>query len=138
MQGEKHPNNSDEVEPDLNGIETAPEVMPSSDRDDSVDSQQYSDEFAKKISQAERLRSQADAERTRAITELIKPSAQQAFNFMRYYCGGVFILLILDGFSFFGFSLPDNALNFLVGSTATTVIGLVGMVLTGVFLGVKR
>lgn len=47
-------------------------------------------------------------------------------------------MLLMHGCQFSGFKLPDDVLKFLVGSTATTVIGLVGMVLTGIFVGARR
>lgn len=77
----------------------------------------------------------------RLLDELIKPFATRSFLFMSIYCGTVGAILILHGFkaSLFSlkseFSLPETVLNYLVGSTAVTVIGLVGMVLTGVFVG---
>ncbi|MBC6438062.1 MAG: hypothetical protein GDA52_07970 [Rhodobacteraceae bacterium] len=85
------------------------------------------------------LRDQTHAETTRTLNDLIKPFAEKAFWFMCAYCGAVFALLLLHGFGVvLGFSLPDSALDLLVGSTAVTVIGLVGMVLTGIFVGARR
>jgi hypothetical protein len=72
------------------------------------------------------------------LDELIEPYAKKAFAFMCIYCGVVALLLVLHGFTGCPFELPEAALNFLVGSTATTVIGLVGMVLTGIFVGARR
>lgn len=72
------------------------------------------------------------------LNRLIEPSATKAFSFMRMYSGAVGVLLVLSGFSVFGFSLPEQVLVYLVGSTAATVIGLVGMVLTGVFIGARK
>lgn len=71
------------------------------------------------------------------LDDLIKPSASNAFKFMVAYCGFVGAVLILSGFRLWGFSLGDHVLETLVGSTAVTVIGLVGMVLTGVFVGAR-
>jgi hypothetical protein len=53
------------------------------------------------------------------------------------YCGVVGALIALNGFLDIRFSLPESVMQFLVGSTATTVIGLVGMVLTGIFVGAR-
>ena len=72
------------------------------------------------------------------LNQLIEPSARKSFNFMACYSGGVGVLLVLSGFKIFGFSLSEQVLSFLVGSTAVTVIGLVGMVLTGVFVGARK
>ena len=75
------------------------------------------------------------ANKTRTILdELILPFAKKTFYFMCCYCGVVGFFLFLHGFGL-DFKLPDSVLDFLVGSTAVTVIGLVGMVLTGVFVG---
>jgi uncharacterized membrane protein len=54
------------------------------------------------------------------------------------YAGIVGVLLVLHGFKGIAFELQESVLNFLVGSTAATVIGLVGMVLTGIFVGARR
>ncbi len=75
------------------------------------------------------------------LDALIKPYAGKAYWFMCVYCGTVALILMLAGFkNVYGnsFSLGDRVLEFLVGSTATTVIGLVGMVLTGIFVGARK
>lgn len=69
------------------------------------------------------------------LDELIKPFAERAFWFMCSYCGFAAVVLVAHGFHILNFNLPDQVLGYLVGSTAVTVIGLVGMVLTGVFVG---
>ena len=82
-----------------------------------------------------RVSSQND---TRAeLNTLIKPYAKKAFWFMVAYCVVVVVIICLQGFHT-GFSLPDSVLATLVGATAANAIGLVGMVLTGVFLGGPR
>lgn len=72
------------------------------------------------------------------LNKLIEPLANRAFTFMCCYSGGVLGLLLLSGSHFKDFLLPDQVQSFLVGSTAVTVIGLVGMVLTGVFVGARK
>lgn len=72
------------------------------------------------------------------LDELIEPMANRSFWFMCIYCFVVAVMLALDGFEQVAFNLPDSVLEFLVGSTAATVIGLVGMVLTGIFIGARR
>lgn len=69
---------------------------------------------------------------------LIGPYATKTFRFMCIYCGVVGALLAFHGFNFCDFNLSDGVLQILVGSTATTVIGLVGMVLTGIFVGARK
>ena len=57
---------------------------------------------------------------------------------MCVYCGFAGIVLLLSGFQLLGFSIPEGVQQLLIGTTATTVIGLVGMVLTGVFVGARK
>ena len=57
---------------------------------------------------------------------------------MVYYCLFAGEVLVVDGVHLRGFDLPKEVLQVLVGSTAATVIGLVGMVLTGVFVGARK
>mgnify|MGYP001141673154 FL=1 len=77
--------------------------------------------------------------RTKDILDgLIEPYAGRAFNFMRVYSGFVGSVLLLDSFNISGFEMDPTVQAYLVGSTAVTVIGLVGMVLTGVFVGARK
>lgn len=69
------------------------------------------------------------------LNKLIVPYARGAFIFMCVYCSAVFALLIAG---LVGHNLPEKVLEILVGSTAATVVGLVGMVLTGIFVGARR
>jgi hypothetical protein len=72
------------------------------------------------------------------LDKLIAPSANKAFRYMSAYSAGSFALLVLDGSQWRGFNLDEGVLELLVGSTAVTVLGLVGMVLTGIFVGARR
>lgn len=77
--------------------------------------------------------------RTKGILDgLIEPYAGRAFNFMCVYSGFVGSVLLLDSFNISGFEMDPTVQAYLVGSTAVTVIGLVGMVLTGVFVGARK
>ena len=77
--------------------------------------------------------------RTKDILDgLIEPYAGRAFNFMCVYSGFVESVLLLDSFNISGFEMDPTVQAYLVGSTAVTVIGLVGMVLTGVFVGARK
>lgn len=69
---------------------------------------------------------------------LIEPFANKTFLFMCAYCGFVGIVLLMNSFNCFRRSISDGVLQILVGSTAATVIGLVGMVLTGIFVGARK
>ena len=51
------------------------------------------------------------------------------------YCAYVGTILVAQ---LAGYKLPDAVLEVLVGSTAVTVIGLVGMVLTGIVVGARH
>ena len=69
---------------------------------------------------------------------LIEPYAGRAFNLMCVFSGFVGSVLLLDSFNISGFEMDPTVQAYLVGSTAVTVIGLVGMVLTGVFVGARK
>ncbi|MCZ4351990.1 hypothetical protein O4H61_05635 [Roseovarius aestuarii] len=69
---------------------------------------------------------------------LIEPYALKSFRFMWIYCGFVGVVLLLDSFKICGFNMDPTVQAYLVGSTAVTVIGLVGMVLTGIFVGARK
>lgn len=72
------------------------------------------------------------------LDALITPYAHRTFVFMCIYCGVVALLLILSGWQSSGFHLDDGVLKVLTGSTGVTVLGLVGMVLTGIFVGARK
>ncbi len=69
---------------------------------------------------------------------LIEPYARKTFIFMCVYCGFVGLVLVLDSTKISGFEMDPTVQAYLVGSTAVTVIGLVGMVLTGIFVGARK
>jgi hypothetical protein len=69
------------------------------------------------------------------LDKLIEPYALRTYVFMCSYCGFVGVTLV---FGLCGHLLPTSVLQILVGSTAVTVIGLVGMVLTGIFVGARQ
>jgi hypothetical protein len=75
---------------------------------------------------------------TEILDDLIEPYAFKTFWFMCSYCAFVALALCAHGWGWGSFKLPDSVLDFLVGSTAVTVIGLVGMVLTGIFVGARQ
>ena len=72
------------------------------------------------------------------LDNMLEPSARKAFNYMVVYSGAVGLILLMNGFGCFVNVLDAEVLKFLVGSTAVTVIGLVGMVLTGIFIGARK
>lgn len=78
---------------------------------------------------------------TEELNKLIAPYAGKAFWFMCSYSAVVALFLACSGAEFWQFEhfrLDTSVLEFLVGSTAVTVIGLVGMVLTGIFVGARK
>ncbi len=108
-----------------------------------VSSGAYQEAFVRLSEENESLKQELDATKKTVRTiqildELIEPYAKKSFWFMCAYCGTVGAILLTDGCQSSGFKLPESVLRFLVGSTATTVIGLVGMVLTGIFVGARR
>jgi hypothetical protein len=97
---------------------------------------QISDEKAKLQIEYDRLKSANRA--SEILDELIEPFANKTFIFMCAYCGFVGIVLLMNAFNCFKNPMSDAVLQILVGSTAATVIGLVGMVLTGIFVGARH
>lgn len=74
--------------------------------------------------------------------ELRKSYASKILNFLFLYSAIVGVLLVFSRLTFIpiehggyrvSFELPETVLNFLVGSTATAAIGLVGFVARGLF-----
>jgi hypothetical protein len=77
-------------------------------------------------------------ETSKILDGLLTPYANRSFIFMCCYCGVVAFLIVASGWKLGGFDLPSGVLQVLTGSTAVTVIGLVGMVLTGIFVGARK
>lgn len=75
----------------------------------------------------------AQIEYLRSTKELREGYARKTFAFLWAWSTGIFVVLILSGFSFFGFGLPKTALYILVGSTTVSAIGLVALVGQGLF-----
>ena len=136
---------SDQFQPDLADIDSAPESLytyvpelysvTTPDASLQEDLRRLSDQISAKDDLIIELRRKL-ATKT-ILDSLLEPMSKRSFSFMYYYCGGVGLIMLLHGFHFH-FALPDSVLNFLAGSTAVTVIGLVGMVLTGIFVGARK
>ncbi len=108
-----------------------------------ADLEQLRARFNEVVADNERLQQDFDALKRNKSTiaeldKLIGPSAKNAFRYMSAYSLGSFALLLLDGSRYGGFDLDESVLDLLVGSTAVTVLGLVGMVLTGIFVGARK
>ena len=132
----------------LSDIDSAPTKLPSA-AEQTYSAQQFDDllnrvrELAdendelRETNKQLRIRKEAAEE----LNKLIGPYAAKAYYFMCGYSTIVASFLFLSGANFWGldkFNLANGVLEFLVGSTAVTVIGLVGMVLTGVFVGARK
>lgn len=127
----------------VDDIDSAPDDTTSGEGDTPVSVEDYQRALASVGEEKDALKAELEQTKKRVRTieildKLIEPYAKRAFIFMCVYCGVVAALLVLHGFTGIPFTLPESALQFLVGSTATTVIGLVGMVLTGIFVGARR
>lgn len=69
---------------------------------------------------------------------LLAPYTNRVFRFVVGYCSIVGVMLLLAAWkSVTGFELSDAILGIIAGSTAVSVIGLIGMVITGLF-GISR
>lgn len=69
---------------------------------------------------------------------LRKGYATKVYRYLVGYSVFVGALLLLSGFKICGFELGDSVLNFLVGSTAASAIGLVFSVTNGLFSGLEK
>lgn len=129
----------------IDDIENAPSILParSNELELDVDVDTLWERLSSVAEENARLQQElSDLRRgtstIRELDGLIKPSAKNAFRYMSCYSLGSFVLLVLDGSGWGGFNLDESVLDLLVGSTAVTVLGLVGMVLTGIFVGARR
>jgi hypothetical protein len=71
------------------------------------------------------------------IHNLMTPYANKVFWFLCAYGLACLTLLLLDGFHTWGFDSPDSVMQVVVGSTAVSAIGLVGLVIKGMFEALK-
>lgn len=117
----------------------APEMGPVSPKDYSTLLERFTAVSDENVNLKAEISTLTGRVRTAEILDaLIKPYASKAFWFMCAYCAFVGALLLASGGKWFGFGLPEEVLKIMVGSTAVTVIGLVGMVLTGIFVGARK
>lgn len=73
-----------------------------------------------------------------ARAQMLEHYSDNVFVFVVCYCAAVGIMLALAGFGkITGFVLSDAILGIRAGSTAVSVIGLIGMVVSGLFGGAK-
>jgi len=130
--------------PNVSDIDKAPVNLPRSQGPVPFDQyEQLSEKFTQVTTTNEELRTEIAqlkrANRTTAkLDKLIEPYALRTFVFMCCYCGGVAAILLTQGFGAFHNPLAEGVIQLLVGSTAATVLGLVGMVLTCIFVGARK
>lgn len=96
---------------------------------------QLSDYLAEAEAEIARLEGKQTVEAVKA--ELIKPYANKVFWFVVAYCASVGAFLLMDGLPG-GFTLKESTIGIIAGSTAVSVIGLIGMVISGLFGGTKH
>lgn len=99
----------------------------------------YVTEFARVSSELEaanaelvRIRVKKTVDDVRA--QMLEGYSNRVFWFVVAYCVAVGAMLVMAGFKrHTGFELADTILGIIAGSTAVSVIGLIGMVITGLF-----
>lgn len=79
-----------------------------------------------------------EGNRDRRINRKLRTTyADRVFCYLTAYSVFVAAILIASGWRLGGFSLPNEVLSFLVGSTAAAAIGLVGFVVSGLFKNLR-
>ncbi|MGZ3304242.1 MAG: hypothetical protein ACXU8U_00155 [Asticcacaulis sp.] len=130
--------------PDVRDIETSPDGLPGDGAAVAVRVEiDWQDKFLDLSERYEALRIDYNEYKRREnandiLNELIVPYSRKIFRFMVGYCAFVGVILLLDVFCPVIHPLSDTVMSFLVGSTATTVLGLVGMIVSGIFTGARR
>lgn len=137
------PDDNDKPEITVSDIDNSADVIPANKSDVPVNFEQLNAAFIRVVEENEALKGKNDelakkVKTTEILDNLMKPSANKAFWYMFIYSGSVGLILLMNAFGCFANPMEPEVLKYLVGSTAATVIGLVGMVLTGVFLGARK
>jgi len=122
---------------DISAIDTAP-VDIDIDGDGNVDQYELAlqeiglltEALANAEAENERLKSSTDVEKVKA--RMLEPYVNKVFNFVAVYCAFVGIILFMCAMKI-EFELPETILGIISGSTAVSVIGLIGLVITGLF-----
>jgi hypothetical protein len=132
------PRSEELISPDAIGA--APTEPPPNPDYDVTSSQFYSELVAELQVENAELRMQLDQVEGQLTVEQVKakmmePWANKVFTFVCWYCVVLGALVLLSGFNVCGFSLSDTVLSVLAGSTAASVVGLVGIVASGLFGG---
>lgn len=95
------------------------------------------EQLAQAEAEIERLEGLQTVEQVKA--SLLAPYSERVFWFVVGYCAVVGEMLFLAGWKqITRFELSDTILAIIAGSTAVAVIGLIGMVISGLFGGGKK
>lgn len=122
-------------------ISDAPLELPDS-TSDSGDRVYYKMAIAA-VSELEEVRAELDRVKAkRTIDEvragMLEGYSNRVFWFVAVYCVAVGAMLLLAGWKQkTGFALSETILGIIAGSTAVSVIGLIGMVISGLFGGIR-
>lgn len=93
---------------------------------------ELSSELETAKAELERVTAKRTVDEVRA--QMIEGYSNKVFNFVAAYCLSVGAMLLMAGFTDkTGFKLSDTILSIIAGSTAVSVIGLIGMVVSGLF-----
>jgi hypothetical protein len=127
----------------LDDLDRAPSALPTTRSTDELDPQVLRKKFDELSVENFNLKDEIfklrrSVNTSQILDSLLEPYARKAFWFMCTYSCVVCAMLIAAGLRLFGFQLDAGVLQVLAGSTAVTVIGLVGMVLTGIFVGARK
>lgn len=132
--------------PTVDDIDKAPENLPVPPEQapfPAVALQELQDQFSAIANENFDLRAENKAVKDqlaskKVIEDLLGPTAKRAFIFLCWYGLGALVLLLLHGFHFGGFELPDAILGLVVGSTAVSAIGVFAAVIKGLFEAIKK
>lgn len=92
---------------------------------------ELADELAKRSADLDAERARSDVEKVKA--KILEPYVNKVFNFVAVYCATVAIFVFMSALGQPGFKLPESILAIIAGSTAVSVIGLIGLVISGLF-----
>lgn len=117
---------------------TVPVDIDPSSTDDDVEREligELQDQLAEAKADLARMQASNQIEDTKAA--LMKPLLLLVYYLVAAYCAIILVFAGLQGFGWAGFDLDTTILGILSGSTAVSVIGLIGMLISGVFSGPK-
>lgn len=96
----------------------------------------FQDQLLQTQAELDSLKEKRTVDQVRA--DLIKPYTNKVFWFVVWYCIVVGMIIVADGIQALEFDLQESTIGIIAGSTAVSVIGLIGMVISGLFGGKKH